>query len=327
MKTPVFRFSIEGTLALFATALIACGAPSTKQGAAGDQTSGVTAESKRHKKPTSQTFAALTNDQRLDVLHAFQARNGAYWNVNEEGGGPNVWENIDAFRPFLRLNWRSDSVGAKTTMAQSDALALTDDFVLRNLDLLGLTEDQFWALSWQFEPTMEGNPYYEDYLYFVQYQGSFSQPGYEGFDSVASKIDLQIGIHRDGVIRAVLQADTVHHPDLDISTTPKFGPNDRRVTANVLGTELIKYELIGQDGYRPVYRRTDLGALEKADIAARDLTIFRAPADDGSAETFSLAYQLTVQKKGETFTFVVDASTGNVLASPEAPPEWAIIVD
>jgi hypothetical protein len=264
----------------------------------------------------SQTFPS-TPDAIAQTLSKWRTNNPGTWTVTEPAF------DVDPYGPYVRAIWRTDPVGAPHEISSDEAIEKAIDLLIANSDLLepGLSSGQVYGLeetaaAARPEP---GNPNYEHYQWFVTFHGNYSQRGYEAFPSVAQKIHLQVGFDTDGEIHAVLQGDTVEYPKLSLSTTPGIPSTDRAsMMAHVTGTPLDAYTFVRMEGFRPVYKKTPRGSASLADVTDAKLTIFLKQNDTFTAETFSLAYELTVTKT-DTFKFVVDATTSEVLSHPEAP--------
>jgi hypothetical protein len=266
-----------------------------------------------------EVFDESSHDAQRALVRAWQERNGAAW---DNGAFP---EGVDGFRGFVRYIWRNDPLGPSTPLSLADAIAKASAFVTKNADLLGFSKRDLEEMT-AVEPTVvppSPGPYH-DYQYFVRFSGTLPLPRYEAFPSVTSHASLDIGIHSDGEIRAVLQNGgdgelTSHHPDLDISTIPGLGAQDPAVLAGVVGTPLARYDVVGHQGYQTIYKKTDLGPAEASDATAVDLTILMTENDNADKRTYRLAYAVTIAKAKDTFAFVVDAVSGEVLQAPEAP--------
>jgi hypothetical protein len=260
---------------------------------------------------THQTVPALTQATKDAFMQKFVARNPGTWNK-----GSFELPNVDQFRTFIKYAWRTDAPGADHTLTALDAEEKAIAFVNANADLFGVVDPG--SLQIDTSPPPDGSIYHGKYQFFSTFTATRTQPGYDGFAAATTKYNVEIGIHNDGEIRAVLNG-TEMPPELTLSTQAAFKPGDARVLAHVLGTPLAHYEPIGHQGFQTIYKKTDLGALTAHDVSAIELSIFTHTADDLSSETFSLSYALTVRKQGYVIPFTVDASDGSVLDQPKVP--------
>jgi hypothetical protein len=301
------RFVLAPVTLVALVSIVGCAAePSDVDGATQADTAAVRASTDTH-----QTVAALSQADKDAYMQKFVTRNPGTWNR-----GSFELPNVDEFRPFIRYAWRTDAPGASHTVTDLEAEEKAIAFVKANADLLGVVDPG--SLRIETAPPPEGSIYRGKYQFFATFTGTYTQPGYEGFAAATTPYDIQIGIHNDGEIRAILNGTDLP-PDLTLSTQAAFKPGDPRVLQNVLGTPIAHYEVIGHQGFQTIYKKTDLGTLTAHDVAAIELSIFKHTADDLSSEKFSLSYALTVRKQGYVLSFTVDAADASVLDQPRVP--------
>jgi hypothetical protein len=246
-----------------------------------------------------QTVRFLTQAQVNRREQAFVTRNGADWTVGENLVGLEVGE--------IRRARRASS-GPEKRLTHEAALTLAGEFVNKNLDLFGLTPDQLEQCRIKIS---KGDRRFDD-EWTVSVVGSFRQPGYEAFPSVESSVYLEIGLNKQGQIYRFENSSGLT-PKLSLDTKPNLDPNSPKISQGIVG-----HELVWRFGYtyaEPYFQTKNLGTITAQDIGTPQTTIAEGKAASG--KQYILAYEVPVKKGGMTFTFTVDAGTGELLARPE----------
>lgn len=263
-----------------------------------------------------QIVRALPLAERRALVEKFRARNGA-WTVTLGAG--TTPDDVDPIRGVVRRATRDANVvdpAAHAPVTEQSAIADTAAFLAKNADLLGFAAKDVPSLDLVAGPAKTTN--YGSWV--VHARGASPMRGYEGFDTVTSRIDVLAYIGDDGGVRYFVNLSQVH-PRLVLDTTPRLGPDDPHVLEKVLGRTLF---LVVDDPSRPNARvrelqRIPLGNVAAADVATPRLAIDVSPGPRFAYVSYTLAYAVLVLKDHHPFLFVVDADTGAVLKDPEVP--------
>jgi hypothetical protein len=207
-----------------------------------------------------------------------------------------------------------ESKDAAADMKSAAAQAVA--FATNNAELFGMSPGDIAALDVEAAPaktSMWGT-------WVVHLRGRIPMRGYEGFEAVASTIDLLVYAEAGGAPRYFVNLSRVH-PRLVLDTTPALGPDDKRLLRNVVGRELL---VAFDDPRHPnarvrELRRLSLGRAEDADVRAVRLTIHVSPGPRDAYVSYSLAYAVDVVRQRQAFRFVVDADTGDLLEDAAVP--------
>jgi hypothetical protein len=267
--------------------------------------------------PHLQIVRAMPTRDRVDVVERFRARNGAAWTFTVlPGEAP---DEVDPLLGLVRRAKRDEAPGAGVSIDQINqgtAIAEGTAFLSRNADFFGLDAGDIATLD-MAAGTARTSTYG---AWVVRVRGHRLARGYEGFGTVASKIDILLYIGEDGRTRYFVNASSIH-PRLTLDTTPILGPDDARITKDVIGRELfaaIDDPRLAKPRVREL-RRISLGRVEKADVRATHLTIHVSPGPRGVYVTYQLAYAVDVAREHHRFRFVVDADTGALLEDAVVP--------
>ena len=273
-------------------------------------------------KSNRQTVKGATPAERTAMLDKFQARNGKQWDFLTHDAS----YDSDDFGKTVRYLRRTDVAGPSTHPTRTQAKAAADAVVKKNADLLGLSPEVLAKLSVSVEAMNKKDAItaWKNTDFIVSYKGTITQPGFEKFPEVATKVDLEIGVEQDGQVRFIGKQGEDATPLLSLGTKPNLKATDPRIRGSVLGQQLVSY---AQDlktpnhTYQTFYVGTKLGKITDKDIASvRPAIVMKVRGDAASrSETFILAYDFTVKKDGHTFHFKVDAGTGELLEKPELP--------
>jgi hypothetical protein len=276
-----------------------------------------------------QFIRAMPMTERIALVKRFKDRNGADWTIMLGGGG--APDDVDAIRGVVRRAKRGGSTGAD---AQADADAGADEsakanenenenairsataFVVKNAELLGLSAADVPTLDVAAGPAK--TPVYGTRV--AVFAGHIPMRGYEGFEAVASTVDIAVYMGDDGAVRYFVNFSHVV-PRLVLDTHPLLGPDDKRLLRFVVGREVF---VVFDDPRRPNARvrelkRAPLGRVEDADVRAVRLTILVSPGPRDAYVSYTLAYAVDVRRAGSDFRFVVDADTGDLLEDAVAP--------
>jgi hypothetical protein len=150
--------------------------------------------------------------------------------------------------------------------------------------------------------------------------GHMPMRGYEGFEAVASTINLAVYLGDDGAVRYFVNFSHVN-PRLVLDTHPLLGPDDKLLVRFVVGREVF---VVFDDPRRPnarvrELRRLSLGRVEDADVRAVRLTIHVSPGPRDAYVSYTLTYAIDVRRDGSDFRFIVDADTGDLLEDAVVP--------
>lgn len=231
------------------------------------------------------------------VRAEFLARNGG-WRVGPEDLNPALGIVRHALEPT------DGSIHEPIAPVTDDeAVQLAFDFLARNFDLFGLSLSDLAHVQvnpgrQQDDKTMV--------MRRVQIDSDIPQPGYEQFASLARTWRASFALNRAGKLRAVHVAAQDLLPPIRLCTEPQLTAGDARLTEHVIGTRLSYSTIAGQ--------RVDAGQVEASDIQSTKLTVHRAYDKDRSTTSLRLAYLVVVGRSGLSWSFVIDADTGNQLA-------------
>jgi hypothetical protein len=273
-----------------------------------------------------QFVRALPMAERVALVQRFKARNGAEWSITLGGGG--APDDVDAIRGVVRRAKREGDAGANAD-ADADAGANENEnemaerairsavaFVAKNAEFLGLAPADVATLDVTAAPAK--TPVYGAWV--AVFGGHMPMRGYEGFEAVASTINLAVYLGDDGAVRYFVNFSHVN-PRLVLDTHALLGPDDKRLMRYVLGREVF---VVFDDPRRPnarvrELRRLSLGRVEDADVRAVRLTIHVSPGPRDAYVSYTLAYAVDVRRQGSDFRFVVDADTGDLLEDAVVP--------
>ncbi len=278
-----------------------------------------------------QFIRALPMAERVALVKRFTERNGADWTISLGGGG--APDDVDAIRGVVRrarregdasanadadanANANADADAGAETDAKEAAIRSATAFVAKNADLLGIAPGDVPTLD--VAAGRAKTPVYGAWV--AVFAGRMPMRGYEGFDSVASTIDLAVYLGADGAVRYFVNFSHVN-PRLLLDTHAMLGPDDKRLLRFVVGREVfVAYD----DPRRPnarvrELRRAPLGRVEDADVRAVRLTIHVSRGPRDAYVSYTLAYAVDVKRAGSVFRFIVDADTGDLLEDAVVP--------
>lgn len=275
-----------------------------------------------------QFIRALPMAERVALVQRFKARNGAEWSITLGGGG--APDDVDAIRGVVRRAKREGDASANADAgagadadADADANANAERairsamaFVIKNAEFLGLAPADVATLDVTAAPAK--TPVYGAWV--AVFGGHMPMRGYEGFEAVASTINLAVYLGDDGAVRYFVNFSHVN-PRLVLDTHALLGPDDKRLMRYVLGREMF---VVFDDPRRPnarvrELRRLSLGRVEDADVRAVRLTIHVSPGPRDAYVSYTLAYAIDVRREGSDFRFIVDADTGDLLEDAVVP--------
>ena len=224
---------------------------------------------------------------------------------------------MDPIRGVVRRAKRDAPEEAATaTLTDSSVIAEVAAFLAKNADLLGFSANDVPALDLVAGPAKTSA--YGAWV--VHARGTSLMRGYEGFDAVASAIDVLVYVGEDGRARYFVNLSTVH-PRLGLDTAPLLGPDDPRLLENVLGRPVF---VVVDDPSRPnarvrELRRVPLGNVVDADVRKIRLTIHVSPGPRLAYVSYSLAHAIDVVKEHHVFRFIVDADAGALIEDAVVP--------
>jgi hypothetical protein len=271
-----------------------------------------------------QFIRALPMAERVALVQRFKARNGAEWTITLGGGG--APDDVDAIRGVVRRAKRegdasgSADAGANENANENEkaerAIRSAVAFVGKNAEFLGLAPADVATLDVTAAPAK--TPVYGAWV--AVFGGHMPMRGYEGFEAVASTINLAIYLGDDGAVRYFVNFSRVN-PRLVLDTHALLGPDDKRLMRYVLGREVF---VVFDDPRRPnarvrELRRLSLGRVEDADVRAVRLTIHVSPGPRDAYVSYTLAYAIDVRRESSDFRFIVDADTGDLLEDAVVP--------
>lgn len=231
------------------------------------------------------------------VLAEFRARNDG-WRVGPDDLNPALGIVRDALEPT-----DGGITEPFAPVTDDEAVQLVFDFLAKNFDLFGLSRSDLAHVQvnpgrQQDDKTMV--------LRTVQIDSDIPQPGYEQFASLARTWRARFSLNRAGKLRAVSVAAQDLLPRIRLCTQPRLTAGDARLTEHVIGTRLSYSTITGQ--------RVDAGQVEARDIQSTKLTVHRDYDKDRSTTSLRLAYVIVVGRGGMSWSFVIDADTGDQLA-------------
>lgn len=261
-----------------------------------------------------QIVRALPTGERAALVERFRARNGAWTITLGSGSAP---DDIDPIRGVVRRAKRDASADSGTvTVTEQSVIAEAAAFLSKNADFLGFSANDVPAVDLVAGPaktTAYG-------AWVVHARGKTPMRGYEGFDTVASAIDVLVYLGEDGLPRYFVNLSSVH-PRLGLDTSPLLGPDDKGLLTNVLGRPVF---VVVDDPNRPnarvrELRRVPLGNVADADVRHIRLTIHVSPGPRFAYVSYALAYAVDVVKDDHLFRFIVDADRGELLEDAVVP--------
>src|SRR5262249_4181975 len=95
-------------------------------------------------------------------------------------------------------------------------------------------------------------------------------------------------------------------PPFRLCTDPRLAAGNAKLTAHVVGTRLSYSTIAGE----PV----DAGQVDASDIQSTKLTVHRAYDKERNTTSLRLAYLIVVGRRGLSWSFGIDADTGDQLA-------------
>ena len=267
-----------------------------------------------------QFIRALPMAERVALVQRFKARNGAEWSITLGGGG--APDDVDAIRGVVRRAKREGDAsadagaGADADANAERAIRSAMAFVIKNAEFLGLAPADVATLDVTAAPAK--TPVYGAWV--AVFGGHMPMRGYEGFEAVASTINLAVYLGDDGAVRYFVNFSHVN-PRLVLDTHALLGPDDKRLMRYVLDREMF---VVFDDPRRPnarvrELRRLSLGRVEGADVRAVRLTIHVSPGPRDAYVSYTLAYAIDVRREGSDFRFIVDADTGDLLEDAVVP--------
>ncbi len=280
-----------------------------------------------------QFVRAMPMPERIALVERWKARNGADWAITLGAGG--APDDVDAIRGIVRRAKReglkpdpddpaADGWGNADPVAKERAITEAIAFLAKNADFFGMSPADVPALD-----VAAGRPKTKMYGSWVVIAGGrIPMHGYEGFEAVASNIDIAVYVGDDGAPRYFINLSRVH-PRLVLDTGAVLGPDDKRLMRFVIGRELF---VVFDDPRRPnarvrELRRASVGRVEDPDVRAVRLTIQVSPGPRGAYVSYWLAYAIDVRREGHDFRFVVDADTGDLLEDAVVPVVPASPID
>ncbi|MDB4945298.1 MAG: hypothetical protein JWP97_4832 [Labilithrix sp.] len=264
--------------------------------------------------PHVQIVRALPTAERAALAARFRERNGPWAIAVSPTGAP---DDIDPIRGVIRRGAREDAPGAAPALLEPEAVtASVAAFLTRNADLLGFPASEVGALDLVARPAQTARWG----AWVVAARGRAPMRGYEGFEAVATAIDVLVYVGDDGAPRYFVNLSHVH-PRLSIDTTPKLGPDAPELLKDVVGRPVF---VVVDDPNRPnarvrELRRIQLGLVTPADVKGVHLTIDVSPGPRFSYVSYTLAYAVDVLKESRPFRFVVDGDTGALLQDAVVP--------
>lgn len=279
-----------------------------------------------------QIVRRLETAERVKLVQRFKERNGATWEIalavaTSRAAGPagpedgTSLDDVDAIRGLVR---RARKTGARsraearlgTPAGKERATAGALSFATKNADLFGMSPRDVAALDLEVGPAKTAT----HGTWVAHLRGRIPMPAYEGFEAVASTIDLLVYVGDDGDPRYFVNLSRVH-PRLLLDTTPVLGPDDKRVLRNVVGRQLFALldDPTRSNARAGSLRRLPLGRVEDADVRRVRLVIYPSPGPRGAYVSYWLAYAVDVLRARQPFRFIVDADTGDILEDAVAP--------
>jgi hypothetical protein len=304
---------------LAATAWLGCGSGSTSHGTRSpaetqSATSSPAADgsASREKRADSHrtVYRSIPDSEKARALARFQALNGAAWKHLSHA-------QFDAFHPIPVRMVRADKPGPAAALDDRAVESRARAFVDKNAETFALTHEQVAALKSEVVHTVP------PHSHGVRLTGAFPQKGYDAFRSVDQEISVWVDVDVDGEIRDFTSHVQPHHVGLDLDPSPKIPPDSPRLKSKVVGTPVFRYRPNPKSVavYSTTWFRKALGPIAESDIVSvRPEIIQRLDfSTDGAMATYTLVYEVRASKEGLTFTFDLDASSGEILVKPEPP--------
>lgn len=261
----------------------------------------------------AQVFMAMKTPERRRLVERFRERNGRDWTVNDDALERSLTV-VDPFRGFLRRASRAPR--ASRVGSEAEALDLAYAFVKKNGDLLGLTPAMASAL--REDVTSKTRPF------IVHFDGRFATKGFESFQELENKIDLDVVV--DGDVVAIVNRSRIH-PRLTLDQRPLLSSEDPRLLRLLVGRSV--FAVTGESEPR---ERIPLGELHAADLTRVELVVHVSAGPQLAWVVYRLAYLVEFARPmpGEPwpsidpaavhfFRYVVDADSGEVLEESRAP--------
>ncbi len=293
-----------------------------------------------------QIFHAMTTPKRLALVERLRERNpappGSEWSVNEEALVRSITV-VDPFAGFLRRARRGAAERGRSSsspISDADAPRFAREFVKHNADLLGLPRHVLPGLAEHVRSVEPHDHALPRARWAVRFDASFPPRGYEGFDEIGNRADLEVFVDDDGEVSSFVNLSRIH-PPLSIDTKhPLLPQDDPRVVAKLLGRKVFALE--PDDSDRAVLRdprelrRIPLGEVQASDATRMQLVVHISTGPQLAWLTYRLAYFVEIAKPvpaelrdddatdGEPpqyffFRWVVDADTGDVLEDARPP--------
>lgn len=261
-----------------------------------------------------QIVRALGAGDRGVIAERFRTRNGPGWTIALGAGG--APDDVDPIRGIVRRARNEAAPGPRVDVTDPVAVAEGEAFLAKNADLLGFAAADVPALDMAAGPARTAT--YGSWV--VHVRGHVPMRGYEGFESVATAVDVLLYLGDDARVRYFVNLSHAH-PHLDLDTAPLLGPDDVRLLRSVVGRELF---VVIDDPARPgarvrELRRVSLGHALATDVRAVRLTIHAWYGPRASYASYRLAYAVDVVRRHQAFRFVVDADTGELLDDAAVP--------
>lgn len=270
-----------------------------------------TAPSKRH----AQIVHAAKTAERQAVFDLWNTRNGGGWSASGAPGS-----DVDPIRLVVRKASRLEGMGAEREVDAAEARRVAAALLAKNVDLLGLGPDDVPLLDVEVLPPPTAKPLAGVARHVVRFTGKRAMRGYEGFDTIASELDIAVVVAKDGEARAIVNGSRIH-PHLRLDTTPRLAPDDPKLLVNVVGRPLFAL-VDGRQGRQEAVRplaRVPLGAATPADVRHVTLHIHVSVGPMTAYVSYVLAYAVDVLRGDQPFRFIVDADTGDLLVDAKAP--------
>ncbi len=227
------------------------------------------------------------------MLAEFLARNGGGWRIVPEDLNPV----LGTVRHVLE-SAHKDIHEPIVPATDDEAVNLAFDFLARNFDLFGLSLTDLAHV--QVNP---GRQHDDQSMVTrtVQIKSDVPQRGYEQFGSIARRWHASFALNRSGKLRGVDVAAQHLLPPIQMCAQPRLRAEDTKVTEHVIGTRLSYWE-------------NDYGQVEASDIQSTTLTVHRDDIEDRQTTTLRLAYLVVVDRNRSSWSFVIDADSGDRLA-------------
>jgi len=291
-----------------------------------------------------QIVHALTVPERLALVDRLRERNhappGSEWTVNEEALARSVTV-VDPFAGFLRRARRGAAERpsrAGAQISEADASTFARAFVKKNADLLGLPRHVVPGLAEHVRSVEARDHALPRARWAVRFDASFPTKGYESFEEIASRAELEVFVDDDGEVSSFVNLSRVH-PHLAIDTKhPLLPQDDPRVVSKLVGRKVFALDAADtiSDRLRDPRElpRIPLGEVQPGDVTRMQLVIHVATGPQLAWLAYRLAYFVEIAKPVPPelfdessavppqyffFRWVVDADTGDVLEDARAP--------